>query len=280
MKLGRINKLIIDRDTEPGLFLLDEEENDVLLPGKYIPNNFEIGDEIDVFIYLDNNERLIATTLKPKIELHDFGWLQVNQVTKYGAFLDFGIEKDLFVPFNEQARPMQKGKHYLVFMYLDDKTDRLVGSSKINKFLSNDELTVELYEEVDIIISHMTDMGINVIINQIHRGLAYENEVFRDLRVGDQVKGIIKKIRDDNKIDVSLRQTGYRAIEPDGQRILVELGDNDGYLGLTDKSNSEIIRHVLQMSKKSFKRAIGTLYKARKIEIKDDGIYLIEEITD
>ena len=276
MKLGRINTLTIDRDTEPGLFLVDEEGNDVLLPGKYIPDNFEIGDEIDVFLYLDNQERLIATTMKPKIELHDFGWLPAKQVTKHGAFLELGIEKDLFIPFNEQARPMESGKHYLVFMYLDEKTDRLVGSSKINKFLSNDELTVELYEEVDIIISHMTDLGINVIINQIHRGLAYENEVFKDLRVGDHAKGLIKKIRDDNKIDVALQQTGYRAIEPNAERILKELDDNDGFLGLTDKSNSEIIRHVLQMSKKSFKRAIGTLYKARKIEIKDDGIYSIE----
>ncbi len=275
MKLGRINTLVIDRDTDPGLFLIDEEGNDVLLPGKYIPQSFEIGDEIDVFLYLDNTERLIATTLKPKIELHDFGWLPVNQVTKHGAFLDFGIEKDLFIPFNEQARPMQKGKHYLVFMYLDSVTDRLVGSSKINKFLSNDELTVALFEEVDIIISHMTDLGINVIINQIHRGLVYENEVYRDLRVGDQVTGIIKKIRNDNKIDVSLQKTSYRAIEPNGERILLELTDNDGYLGLTDKSNSEIIRDVLQMSKKSFKKAIGSLYKARKIEIKSDGIYLI-----
>ena len=146
MKLGRINTLTIDRDTEPGLFLVDEEGNDVLLPGKYIPANFEIGDEIDVFLYLDNQERLIATTMKPKIELHDFGWLPAKQITKHGAFLELGVEKDLFIPFNEQARPMESGKHYLVFMYLDDKTDRLVGSSKINKFLSQFNIVNEFEE--------------------------------------------------------------------------------------------------------------------------------------
>lgn len=274
MNLGKINTLTIDRNTSPGLFLVDEKDNDVLLPGKYIPKTFEIGDKIDVFVYLDNEERLIATTLKPFMELHDFGWLRVNQVTKYGAFLDLGIEKDLFVPFKEQARPMQEGKSYLVYMYLDDKTDRLVGTSKINKYLSNEELTVEQFEEVDLIVSHMTDIGINVIINKQHKGLVYEDQVFQDVRVGDKMKGVIKKIRKDNKIDVSFQQIGYKNIEPNAQRILTELEDNEGFLGLTDKSNPEIIKQLLQMSKKSFKKAIGSLYKDRKITIKEDGIYL------
>lgn len=274
MELGKINTLTIDRDTAPGLFLVNEEGHDVLLPGKYIPETYEIGDKIDVFIYLDNEERLIATTMVPHIQLHDFGWLQVRQVTRHGAFVDLGIEKDLFVPFKEQARPMQEGKRYLVYMFLDERTDRLVGTSKINKFLSNEELTVQKFDEVDLIVSHMTEVGINVIINGKHRGLMYEDEVFQDIRVGDRLKGVIKKIRSDNKIDVSLQQIGYKNIEPNAQKILTALEDNNGYLLLTDKSNPETIKHVLEMSKKSFKKAIGSLYKQRKIELREDGIYL------
>ncbi|MFD0964143.1 CvfB family protein [Pseudofulvibacter geojedonensis] len=273
MQLGKINSLTIDRNTSPGLFLIDEEDNDVLLPGKYIPKTFEIGDKLDVFVYLDNEERIIATTLKPYIELNDFAWLRVNQITRHGAFLDMGIEKDLFVPFKEQARPMQEGKSYLIYMHLDEKTDRLVGTSKINKFLSNDELTVSVFDEVDLIVSHMTDIGVNVIINKKHKGLVYEDQVFKDIRVGDKLKGIIKKIRKDNKIDVSLQQIGYKSIEPNAQRILTELEDNEGFLGLTDKSNPEIIKQILQMSKKNFKKAIGSLYKQRLITIEKDGIY-------
>jgi hypothetical protein len=274
MELGKINTLTIDRDTPPGLFLLDEEGNDVLLPGKYIPEGVAVGDQIDVFVYLDNEARIIATTLKPLLQLHEFGWLLVNQVTRHGAFIDMGIEKDLFIPFNEQARPMQAGKHYLVYMFLDDKTDRLVGTSKINKFLKNDILTVERFDEVDLIISHMTDLGINVIINGKHKGIIYEDEVYQDLRVGDRLEGVIKKIRSDNKIDVSLQKIGFKNIAPNAQKILTALEDNNGYLLLTDKSNPETIKQVLQMSKKNFKKAIGALYKERKIDLRDDGIYL------
>ena len=188
MELGKINTLKIDRNTSPGLFLVDEEGNDVLLPGKYIPKRFEIGSDLDVFVYLDNEERIIATTMKPLVQLHEFAWLQVRHVTRHGAFVDMGIEKDLFIPFKEQARPMQEGKHYLVYMFLDERTDRLVGTSKINKFLNNDELTVEKFDEVDIMVSHMTELGINVIINGKHRGMLYENEVFKEIRVGGQAK--------------------------------------------------------------------------------------------
>ncbi len=276
MDLGSVNRLEIDRDTPPGLFLIDDEGNDVLLPGKYIPKSFEIGQTIDVFVYLDNEERIIATTHMPYIQIEEFGWLQVNQVTRHGAFLDLGIEKDLFVPFKEQARPMQEGKHYLVYMHLDEKTDRLVGTSKINKFLSNDNLTVQEFDEVDIIVSHMTEIGINVIINQQHKGLAYENQVFKDVRVGDHLKGYIKKIRPGNKIDVTFEKIGYKNIEDSAQLVLNELEQNDGFLGLTDKSNPEVIRQLLQMSKKAFKKAIGSLYKAKLIDIKEDGIYLIK----
>ena len=275
MELGKLNTLIIDRNTTAGLFLVDNDDNDVLLPGKYMPESFELGDSLEVFVYLDNEERIIATTMKPKIQLHQFALLRVNQVTKYGAFLDMGIEKDLFVPFKEQVTPMHEGRDYLVHMYLDEKTDRLVGSSRLNKFLSNQHLTVEEMEEVTLVVSHASESGINVIINGLHRGLIYHNQVFKKLYVGDQLTGIISKIREENKIDVVLQQPGHLSIEPNAAIILEKLKENGGFLGLTDKSHPELIKKVLQMSKKSFKKALGNLYKQRKVLLKDDGIYLM-----
>ncbi len=273
--IGQYNTLSIARETTVGLFLTDGN-TDILLPKKYIPNNYKIGDELTVFVYLDQEERPVATTLKPYAQLNEFAWLRVNFINKFGAFLNIGLEKDLFVPFREQARPMEEGKRYLVYMYLDEKTNRLVGTSKINKFLDNEELTVEDGEEVDLIISHITDMGINVIINERHKGLMYKDEVYQDLRPGDRMKGYIKNIRPDNKIDVTLQKQGYEGIEPNAEKILEELRASRGFLRLNDNSHPEDIKTVLKMSKKTFKKAIGSLYKQKLIEIKEDGIYLVK----
>ena len=200
--------------------------------------------------------------------------LRCNQITKFGAFLDWGLVKELFCPFKEQAFKMKAGGWYLVYCYLDDETNRLVASSKTNRFLDNKVLTVEQFEEVDIIISHPSELGMNVIVNNTHLGLVFNNEIFKDISVGDKLKGIVKKIRPGNKLDISLNQIGYRQIEPNAEYILTELTDNDGFLPLNDKSTPEQIKNLLQMSKKSFKKAIGSLYKERKIDIKDDGVYL------
>lgn len=276
IEIGKYNTLKIVRDTQVGLYLSDGKE-DILLPNKYVPREFEIGEEIIVFVYLDQEERPVATTLEPYIYLNEFAMLRVNFINKFGAFLDMGLEKDLFVPFREQAREMEKGKRYFVFMYLDEKSNRLVGTSKINQFLNNDELTVEKGEEVDLIISHITDMGINVIINEQHKGLLYKDEVFEDVRTGDRMKGYIKNIRPDKKIDVTLQQPGFAGIEPNAEKILDELRASRGFLRLNDDSHPEDIKTVLKMSKKTFKKAIGTLYKQKLIEIKEDGIYLVRE---
>jgi predicted RNA-binding protein (virulence factor B family) len=276
IEIGKYNTLKIERDTQVGLYLTDGKE-DILLPNKYVPREFEIGEEIIVFVYLDHEERPVATTLEPYIYLNEFALLRVNYTNKFGAFLDWGLEKDLFVPFREQARPMEKGKRYLVYMYIDEKSNRLVGTSKINQFLSNEKLTVEKGEEVDLIISHITDMGINVIINEQHKGLMYKDEVYEDLRTGDRMKGYIKTIRPDNKIDVSLQKEGFENIEPNAEKILDELRASRGFLRLNDDSHPDDIKTVLKMSKKTFKKAIGTLYKQKLIEIKEDGIYLAED---
>ncbi|QEE50579.1 GntR family transcriptional regulator [Flavobacterium alkalisoli] len=276
IEIGQYNTLKIERDTSVGLYLTDGSK-DVLLPNKYVPRKFEMGDELAVFVYLDHEERLVATTLKPYITLNDFAYLRVSYINKFGAFVDWGLEKDLFVPFREQARPMEKSKRYLIHMYIDEKTGRLVGSSKLSRFLDNEELSVEVGEEVDLIVSHITDMGINVIINGKHKGLLYKDEVYEELRTGDRVNGFIKAIRPDNKIDVSLQKAGVEGIEPNAEKILEELRDSRGFLRLTDDSHPEDIKSVLKMSKKAFKKAIGSLYKQRLIEIKEDGIYLIKD---
>ena len=275
--IGEYNTLRILRDTQVGLFLGSEhtQEDDVLLPNKYVPKEFTIGDDLTVFIYLDHEERPVATTLKPYIKLNEFGHLKVNYMNQFGAFLDWGLEKDLFVPFKEQARPMEVGKRYLVYMHLDEKTNRLVASSRTNKYLSNENIDLETNEEVQILISHITDGGINVIINQKYKGLAYKNEVYTEVKPGMKTVGYIKNIRPDGKIDVLLRKVGVEAIEPSSQVILDELKANRGFLRLTDNSHPEDIKTVLKMSKKNFKKAVGSLYKQQLIELKEDGISLV-----
>ena len=275
IEIGKYNTLKIDRETKVGLFLTDGT-TDILLPNKYVPKAYAIGEELAVFVYLDHEERPIATTLEPYIFLNEFSLLRVNYTNKFGAFMNWGMEKDLFVPFKEQARPMEQGKRYLVYMYLDEKTNRLVGSSKTNQFLNNEEITVEKGEEVDLIISHITEVGINVIINEKHKGLLYKNEVYDDLRTGDRIVGYIKNIRPDGKIDVSATKLGFEKLEPSSQYILDELKASRGFLRLNDDSHPEDIKTVLKMSKKTFKKAIGVLYKQKLIEIKEDGIYLVE----
>ena len=274
IQIGEYNTLTILRDTEPGLFLGDNEENEILLPNRYVPETFKIGDQIEVFAYLDNEERPVAITDKPYIKRNDFALLRCNQVTKFGAFLDWGLVKELFCPFKEQAFKMKAGGWYLVHCYLDEESERLVASSKTNRFLDNKELTVEQYEEVDLIVSHPSDIGMNVIVNNCHLGLVFKDEIYKDISVGDRLKGIVKKIRSGNKLDISMSQIGYRNIEPNAQFVLTELEDNNGFLPLNDKSSPEDIKDAMQMSKKSFKKAIGSLYKERQIEIKEDGIYL------
>ena len=281
IEIGKYNTLTILRDTKVGLFLGNpakdpEGIHDILLPNKYVPKVFEIGEELTVFVYLDHEQRPVATTLEPYIFLNEFALLRVNYINQVGAFMDWGMEKDILVPFKEQARPMEKGKRYLVYLYMDDKTNRLVASSKTNQFLNNDVLTVEKGEEVDLIVSHITEIGINVIINEKHKGLVYKDEVYDDaIRTGDRMRGYIKTIRPDNKIDVSLQIQGYLNIEPNAQVILNELRASRGFLRLNDNSHPEDIKTVLKMSKKTFKKAIGSLYKDKLIEIKEDGIYLL-----
>ena len=273
--LGKYSKLEILRDTTVGLFLGDEEGNDVLLPNKYVPEEFEIGEFLEVFCYLDHEERIVATTLEPYIMVNQFRLLQVAEVNEFGAFMDWGLEKHLLVPFREQRSKMRQDQWYVVYCYLDEKTNRLVASNKLDKFLSNDTLTVKEEDKVNLTVTRFTDLGWEVIINESHKGLVYANEVFKTIAVGDQLVGYIKFIRPDNKIDVSLQPIGYKSLEPAANLIYEKLQAYGGYLELHDKSDPEDIRRILQMSKKTFKKGIGALYKERKIEISTDGIRMI-----
>ena len=274
LQIGVYHTLKIDRETKVGLFLVNATD-DVLLPNKYVPNDFTIGDDLTVFVYLDHEERPVATTLKPLITLNSFAVLKVNYINKFGAFLNWGMEKDLFVPFKEQARPMEKDKRYIVTMYLDKQTGRLAASSKINQFLDKEPLDVEMGQEVDLMVSHITEIGINVIINGKFRGLAYQNEVFETVSPGYKTKGYIKTIRPDGKIDVSFQKQGFEAIDDSSQQVLEALKQNDGLLRLNDNSHPEEIKSVLKMSKKTFKKAIGSLYKQKLIDINNEGIQLV-----
>lgn len=274
IQIGEYNTLSILREKEPGLFLGDDEGNEVLLPNRYVPKEFKIWDQLEVFVYLDNDERLVAVSDRPYIKRNDFAVLRCNQVTKHGAFLDWGLVKELFCPFKEQAFKMKQGGWYLVHCFLDEKTNRLVASSKTNRFLSNTELTVGVFDKVDLIVSHPSEIGMNVIVNKKHLGLIYKDNIFQDISVGDRLQGVVKKIRKGNKLDIALGRIGYRNIEPNAELIMNELKDNSGFINITDKSSPEAIKETLQMSKKNFKKAVGSLYKQRLITIKDDGIYL------
>lgn len=276
INIGQINHLRAVRSTDNGVYLTDEEgSGEVLLPNKYVPEDISEGKVLEVFIFNDSEDRITATTAEPKIKLHEFACLQVRDVTQVGAFLDWGLEKDLLVPFKEQPGRMIKGGWYMVFLYLDGETDRLVASGRYQKFLKKENITVKPGEEVELIIDDPTDLGVNVIINHQFRGLIYQNELFQKIRRGDVRKGYIKNVREDGKIDVTLQKPGYGKVEPNAEKILSKLKENQGYLRLTDKSDPDDIAEILEMSKKTFKKAVGALYKQRLIRLEKDGIYLV-----
>lgn len=277
IEIGKTNTLTIIRETPVGLFLGEDENQVVLLPVKYARPEFKVGDRIDVFVYKDSEDRIIATTLKPYVEINQFACLNVSQVSKFGAFLDWGLEKDLFVPFKEQKYPMSDRYAYVVYVYLDEVTQRIVASSKINKFLSNEQLTVEQGQEVDLMVFDKSPLGYNCIINGKHKGLIYDNDVYQDVQIGDELKGYVKLIRDNHLIDLSLQQIGFKHVLSSTDLVLEYLQAHNGYLALTDKSTPAEIAALFSMSKATFKKSIGVLYRQRKVRIEEDGVYLVKE---
>lgn len=273
-EIGKINKLKAMRSVEPGVYLDGLELGDILLPTRYVPNNCHDGDMIDVFLYFDSEDRLIATTLHPYVMLGEAGWLEVVDVNNFGAFLDWGLAKDLLVPFREQQQRMEKGKSYMVFVYVDEKTHRITGSSNLNKFLTASPGGFLEGQSVDLILGDTTDLGYKTVIDNCAQGMLYHTEIFQELSKGQKVKGFIKKIREDGKIDLCLQKTGYGQVADISEQIIQAIAAQGGYIEITDKSSAEIIYKMFGISKKNFKKAIGALYKAHRIVLEKEGISL------
>lgn len=276
-EIGQYNTLKVVKQVDFGMYLDGGELGEILLPKRFVPRGLTTGDEIEVFLYHDNENRVIATTLKPKGVAGDIAYLEAVGTTDFGAFLDMGLMKDLFLPLSQQESRIYKGSKYLVKIVIDEMTGRLAATERLWKYISNDELTVKELEPVDMIVQRRTDTGYAVIINNKHEGLLYYGDVFRELHVGDKVKGFIKKIHEFNKIDVALGERGYNRVEGETDKILRLLKENNGYLPYHDKSDPEEIYEFFGMSKKTFKMSTGALYKQRKIEFTQTGIKLMEE---
>lgn len=276
LRLGQMNKLKVVRRADFGLYLGGGPE-DILLPNRYVPNGIEIGDEIEVFVYLDSEERLVATTETPLAQVGDFAWLQVAWVNNYGAFLDWGLMKDLFVPFREQKMKMQKGKSYLVHLHIDEETYRIVASAKVERYLNTNYPPYHGGDEVSLLIWQKTDLGFKAIIDNQYAGLLYDDEIFRSLHSGDRVTGYVKQVRPDGKIDLSLQKKGQKAVVDFSETLLQHLLTNGGTTVLGDKSPAEEIYAVFGVSKKVFKKAVGDLYKRHLITIEPDGLHLTSQ---
>lgn len=275
MEIGKYNKLRVVKKVDFGVYLDGGNGMEILLPTRYVPENCQIDDEIEVFIYHDNEGRLIATTVRPVATVGEFAWMKVKEVSDAGAFLEWGIMKDLLVPYREQKMAMQVGRNYLVYVYLDIITKRIVASARIDKFLDNVPPKYKQNQEVDLLVADETDIGYKVIINHLHWGLIYHNEIFRPLTKGEKLKGYIKEVREDEKIDVSLFPLGYEKVDGIAQQIFQTLQQNGGYLPVHDKSDADEIYSLFACSKKSFKKAIGALYKQQLISLDDKGIRII-----
>ena len=274
LEIGTHQVLEVARLTPIGAVLRNIYGDEVLLPGKYLPEGTVAGTGLEVFLYKDHEHRPIATTLEPLVTLNKIALLRVKAVSDHGAFLSWGVEKDLFVPFREQVGKMRAGEDHLVILYLDDRTDRLAASANLHRFLDNEAISVADGEEVELVIWDKTDLGYNVIVNYLHKGLIYDNEIFSPIKTGDVRKGYVKQVRPDKKLDITLNKPGYEGVEPNAEKIMNMLQANSGFLPYTDKSDPQEISSNFEMSKKTFKKALGTLYKQRMVRLEEDGIYL------
>lgn len=272
IKLGSYNQLEVAKKTDAGI-LLSGSDTEILMPSKWVPQGTEIGDIINVFVYKDSDDRLTATTQQPYAITNTFAYLEVKQTNDIGAFLDWGIDKDLLVPFKEQQHRMYAGNGYVVYVFIDEETNRIVASSKLKKYIDFEDIgDLKEGDEVRLLIYSETPLGLNAIINNRYSGLIYQNEIFEDLQVGDEVKGYIKTIREDKKIDLRLQKAGYELVDEGKIKILEYLKNNQGFLPFHDNSTPEEIKQQFQLSKKAFKKAIGALYKDKLILISDKGI--------
>jgi hypothetical protein len=274
--IGVLNNLRVVKEVDFGVYLDGGEHGEILLPRRYVPENCKVDDIIRVFIYLDSEDRLIATTERPYAMVGDFALLKVVAVESAGAFLDWGLPKDLLVPFSEQSPIMEEGKSYVVRVYVD-KSNRIAGTTRLDRYLDNDPGNFHVSQKVELLICNQTDIGYKAIINGTHWGVLYYNEVFQSLKSGQKTKGYIKKVRDDNKIDLSLQKLGYEKVDDITETILGVLKEQGGFISVSDKSTPETIHKLFGVSKKTYKKAIGAIYRKRLITIENNGIKLISK---
>lgn len=272
---GKYNTLKVVKFVDFGAYLDGGEAGEILLPVRYLPEQLEAGDELEVFIYLDSEDRIIATTERPFAQVGEFAYLKVKAVNRIGAFMDWGLMKDLLVPYREQKPGMEAGREFLVYVYLDPDSQRIVASAKIEKFLDNVFPEYEAGEEVSLLIESESLLGYNAIVNHLHRGILYHDELPGPLHPGQKLQAYIKKVRDDQKIDLSLYRPGYGQVDEVAQHILERLKAAGGFLPLTDKSDAALIFDHFAISKKVFKKALGALYKQRAILLEENGIRLV-----
>ncbi len=275
IELGKYNQLEVVKEVDFGLYLDGGDDGEILLPARYVPEGTKVGDMLNVFIYLDNEERLVATTLDPYAQVGQFAYLEVAWVNQYGAFLNWGLMKDLFVPFREQKMKMQVGRKYIVHVHLDDESYRIMASAKVEHFLSEEKPEYEVGEEVNILVWQHTDLGYKAIIDNKYSGLLYENEIFQPISIGMQLKAFIKQVREDGKIDLELQQGGMKKVKDFSETLLAYIKEQRGFIRFTDKSDAEQIYKTFGVSKKTFKKAVGDLYKQRLIVLEPNGIYLV-----
>lgn len=272
---GKYNTLKVVKFVEFGLYLDGEELGEILLPSRYVPEACEVGQDLEVFVYLDSEDRIIATTERPSAQAGEFAYLKVLAVNKVGAFLDWGLMKDLLVPFREQKPGMVAGRSYLVYVYLDPDSKRMVASARYEKFLDNVPPEYETGDEVSLIIESDSALGYNAIINHTHRGILYHDELPAPMQPGQALRAYIKKVREDGKIDLSLYRPGYAQVDSISRLILDRVRQEGGFLPLTDKSDAAVIFDYFSVSKKVFKKAVGSLYRQRLINLDPDGIRTI-----
>ncbi len=277
IEIGKINKLRVSGQSAYGFFLDGDNVGDILLPNKHIQANIKEEDWVDAFVYVDSDDKFFATMLKPKAMVGEFACLKVVSVNRVGAFLDIGLSKDLLVRYAEQKIPMLEGKSYLVYVHLEPGGIRMVGSSKLDHFFNPDIADYNIGELVDIIVWEKTDIGYKVVINNVDLGLLYHSEIFQPLVVGQKAQAYVKKVREDQKIDLCLQKSGYQKPDELAEKILTKLVANGGFLAVNDKSSASAISSLFGVSKKKFKMAVGGLYRQRRISFSDDGIRLIDK---
>ena len=275
MKVGHIQKLKVNRISDYGLYLIDDEEQEVLLPNRYVSLDNKVGDEIEVFVYHDSEDRLVATTDRPLITEGKAACLKVVDKNIHGAFLDWGLAgKDLFLPNRNQQGGVLAGKSYIVWLYVDNITGRCVATMKLKPFIDNDIITVKPRQKVDILIASESPIGYRAIIDSRHWGMLYKNQIFKPVKVGDRLEGYIRRITDDNRIDLTLRQEGYDGVANSAEDLLKLIKENGGELPIGDNSSPEKVHALTQMSKKVFKRAVGILLKRGDIATDGESIKL------